>query len=523
MVVILGRAMFRGRRAVKAGNLHDSAGSLHGWPTSYSRSRSPWKHPQRMQTLPRLIHVRNKVKDDPSHEDNGNQDPSPFEDVSTVDERLQVSGAESFAKFERRIDSLDKELRNFANAARQLGSSVGILSAAFRLRERLTKILFLFRENAATLFPRKVQRQEREALVNPDLVDNRRGNQAITARPVIEDNLDPETFPEQFEKFAQDVVTFLNSLKEFPQFTDEAFHTAMRSFEGDLKYWAACLQEYKTQFRHPAVQRYIHGIAADIGDHIDNITVALCRFIETGVPTVQPAQQDAALNPLNLPTVASFFSAVAVTAINSILPFVQEVQPPVLGGGNNALPSTSRSRASSLSPSLLDLPATAPIQPNSTQPLRRDDFWDTSDLDLPARASTQISTMSTAAVPLKPSIPRPSKAKAAPNVSSTSSAAPSADNNVLGRIGARFRRDKHAPDEMQPPPPKIPKYSPVAKVALGQADARLYMDTSKDKKPGDDESGQEEWADVEVNCWDIFCAMITSCFPSRKDSQVHSG
>ncbi|KAH7905849.1 hypothetical protein BJ138DRAFT_1130274 [Hygrophoropsis aurantiaca] len=175
------------------------------------------------------------------------------------------------------------------------------------------------------------------------------------------------------------------------------------------------------------------------------------------------------------------------------------VTPPLLGAGNNPWPSTSRSQTSSLSPSLLDLPAGAPIRPNSNQPPRRDDFWDTSDLDLPARTRTQISTIPIAAVPFKPSIPRTSTAKAAPNVSSTSSTAPSAHNNVLGSIGARFRRDKHAPDPigMQPPPPKTPKYSPVAKVALGQADARLYMDTSKDKKPGDDESVQEEWANVE--------------------------
>ncbi|KAH7904186.1 quinon protein alcohol dehydrogenase-like superfamily [Hygrophoropsis aurantiaca] len=189
--------------------------------------------------------------------------------------------------------------------------------------------------------------------------------------------------------------------------------------------------------------------------------------------------------------------------------------------GNPPRPSSSRPRTGSLSSSLLDSPAAGPSnQSKSNQPPHRDDFWDTSDIDLPARARPQISTIPIAEVPLKPSIPRTSNAKTAPNVSSTSSAAPSANNNLLGRIGAHFRRDQHAPDaiEMQPPPPKIPKYSPVAKVALGQADARLYMDTSKDKKPGDDESGQEEWADVEVNCWDIFRAMFTSCCTSRSDS-----
>lgn len=36
-----------------------------------------------------------------------------------------------------------------------MGSSVGILSSAFHLRERLAYVLFLFRKNAANLFPRK--------------------------------------------------------------------------------------------------------------------------------------------------------------------------------------------------------------------------------------------------------------------------------------------------------------------------------------------------------------------------------
>ncbi|KAH7903113.1 hypothetical protein BJ138DRAFT_1120718 [Hygrophoropsis aurantiaca] len=122
-------------------------------------------------------------------------------------------------------------------------------------------------------------------------------------------------------------------------------------------------------------------------------------------------------------------------------------------------------------------------------------------------------------VPLKPASPGTAKAKTAPNVPSTSS---SSARNIFGRIGARFRRDKRAPEtvEMQLPPPKVPKYSPVGRVALGQADARLYRAKSKDKIPKDDESRHEEWADVEVNCWDILCAIITSCFSSsRKDSQ----
>jgi hypothetical protein len=132
-------------------------------------------------------------------------------------------------------------LRNFSNAARQLGSSVGILSGSFHLRERLAQILFLFRENAADLFPRKVLRQPRaEALVNPTLKSGRkkgarRKPPPNVRRPTIDETLDPESFPEQLEAFAEDVTTFLNCLNEFPEFTDEAVNASILSFEADLK------------------------------------------------------------------------------------------------------------------------------------------------------------------------------------------------------------------------------------------------------------------------------------------------
>ena len=159
------------------------------------------------------------------------------------------------------------KLRNFANAARQLGSSVGILSTAFRLRERLASMLFLFRENAADLFPRKVSRQPKETLVNPNMMEKRRrgiikariwpetaagehdnfgvGSASSptpslrrsrnATRPFWDSTLDAEFFPEHLEVFATDVVTFLHCLNEFPEFRDEAANTTIRAFEGDLK------------------------------------------------------------------------------------------------------------------------------------------------------------------------------------------------------------------------------------------------------------------------------------------------
>ena len=128
------------------------------------------------------------------------------------------------------------QLRNFANAARQLGSSVGILSSSFHLRKRLAQILHLFRENAADLFPRKVQRREIENVMNPNMRPRRKAKAPPhVTNPMVLEDLDPEEFPEQLEHFAHDVIMFLDCLNEFPEFTDEAVNAAIISLEGDLK------------------------------------------------------------------------------------------------------------------------------------------------------------------------------------------------------------------------------------------------------------------------------------------------
>ncbi|KIJ61612.1 hypothetical protein HYDPIDRAFT_31215 [Hydnomerulius pinastri MD-312] len=306
---------------------------------------------RRKQTLLNLLSALNELSQSESLGQDFNNIPS-FEDdrdVPTVDEQLQVAGAEVFNRFHRRINNLDKELRNFANAARQLGSSVGILSTAFRLRERLARVLFLFRDNAADLFPRKVARQPRETLVNPNVMEKRRRknktregawggfgegasiNPSINlgstspptsssqhpnaVRPFADSDLEAERFPEHFEAFAADVVAFLNCLNEFPEFTDEAVNASIRAFEGDLKYWACCLNTYKGQFKYPAVQRYIHDLTSEMGEHIDSITSTLSMFIEVGVPTIRFAQKHGASNLLTLSTVATFFSAVTATTL----------------------------------------------------------------------------------------------------------------------------------------------------------------------------------------------------------------
>ncbi|KAF9031656.1 WD40 repeat-like protein [Hymenopellis radicata] len=280
----------------------------------------------RKETILSLVEMLLQANDESTAGDEEQVNLEDDKDVPTVDEHLQVVGAETFHKFQKRINNLDKELRNFANAARQLGSSAAILSSAFHLRERLAQILHLYRENAADLFPRKVVRATINNPVDdaPTQKTSRRlklhGRHHLRipqhfARPKVDENLDLEDFPKQFAALANDVTTFMDCLNEFPEFTDEAVNASISAFQGDLKYWASCLREYNGQFRYPAVQRYIHDLTSEMGEHIDAISTTLSMFIEVGVPTIRFAQKHGATNLLNLSTVATFFSAVTATTM----------------------------------------------------------------------------------------------------------------------------------------------------------------------------------------------------------------
>ncbi|KAH7904549.1 quinon protein alcohol dehydrogenase-like superfamily [Hygrophoropsis aurantiaca] len=190
----------------------------------------------------------------------------------------------------------------------------------------------------------------------------------------------------------------------------------------------------------------------------------------------------------------------------------------------SSLSNTSKSRVNSISSSILNIPAGSQLL-NRTPATDRlpNDFFDSSP-DLPSHAHNQISTIPIATVPLRSSIPHTTKPKSGPKFPSTAASSPS---NVFGHIGSRFRRDKHAPEsiEMQPPAHKVPKYSPVGKVALGQADKRLYMDESKDKKrqPGDSDSEQEVLADVEGTYVSIYASVdVYETAHAQRDAEFGS-
>lgn len=117
-----------------------------------------------------------------------------------------------------------------------------MLSSAFYLRERLPQILFLFQENAAILFPRKVQRLPPETYyINPVVkahVKRLYRNAPPRVSRTNNDHLDLENFPEQLEELASDFDTFLHYLDEFLKGTEKAVSFSMESFGRNLKVYS---------------------------------------------------------------------------------------------------------------------------------------------------------------------------------------------------------------------------------------------------------------------------------------------
>ncbi|QRW04758.1 hypothetical protein RhiLY_03757 [Ceratobasidium sp. AG-Ba] len=235
-----------------------------------------------------------------------------------ADERntSEHEGVERFRMFDERIHKLDLKLQAFTNAVRQLGSSVGLLNAAYHLRTRLTRIQYLFRENAAEQFddiahgpnlgtkPYSARRRAKA----------RKSRNTIT-RPVTPWTDDVEKLPEEMEGLARDLHEFLDRLNDVPEFTDEAVNASIMAFEGDLRYRASCLREFEGQLRFIAVAKYINDLSEDLGDHMNRMIESLDTFIDVGVPTIRFSQKHTATGLQNLSTVATFFSGVTATTL----------------------------------------------------------------------------------------------------------------------------------------------------------------------------------------------------------------
>jgi WD repeat-containing protein 26 len=120
-------------------------------------------------------------------------------------------------------------LRKLGNSARILGGSAGILSASTRLRERLGRVLHLFRQNAESLYPEKIQEhagktKSRVKPVRSWRMKNFLNHTMRDRKPRVQTTKDPKNAVNlalEFRKFSEDVGTLFECFSQFPEFVEE--------------------------------------------------------------------------------------------------------------------------------------------------------------------------------------------------------------------------------------------------------------------------------------------------------------
>ncbi|KZT35388.1 WD40 repeat-like protein [Sistotremastrum suecicum HHB10207 ss-3] len=241
--------------------------------------------------------------------------------MAALSERRQEARAfKQFTRFEMQMTQLDGQLRTLINAARQVDSSVVVLSSALQLRRRLNRVSQLFERNFTELYPRHLKRRPERS--RPDLLWKSLNPYGVPKVVNITSSRDPHTdgaqqeqIPGELRMLSKDLVQFLNGLREFPEFIDEGVSTAVMNFHDDLTYWASTLEEFEGQLRSAPLARYIADLMPMIGTHLDALTGALSFFVETGLAAIRQFQSRAVSNLVNFSTVATFFSAITAQTL----------------------------------------------------------------------------------------------------------------------------------------------------------------------------------------------------------------
>ena len=137
----------------------------------------------------------------------------------------------------RQVNALDKKLQEFRSAVRQLGSSIGLLSSSYWLRQRLSVVLRLFRENAESLFPKYIGPKPEPLHASTPSKWRKAGGLKVAQlrRPTISAEYDAEDLPTEMSLLARDVMSFLDQLEAFPEFHKGTVNASMVAFQNDLK------------------------------------------------------------------------------------------------------------------------------------------------------------------------------------------------------------------------------------------------------------------------------------------------
>lgn len=62
----------------------------------------------------------------------------------------------------------------------------------------------------------------------------------------------------------------------------------VRSLHHSVKFSSSVPYDHEGKLRSPAVQRYLHELMTDVGEHLSSVSAALSMFIEVGLSLWEP-------------------------------------------------------------------------------------------------------------------------------------------------------------------------------------------------------------------------------------------
>ncbi|KAF5377905.1 hypothetical protein D9615_006795 [Tricholomella constricta] len=239
----------------------------------------------------------------------------------------------AYERFKKRIEDFDIELGKFSKECRQLGRSYALIIAVRDLREKLNNMLLAFHGNATDLTHGLASKHLNDlmaAAASPSMISTWLRGVADAFEQFRERLNEFREHTEESAKVKSVVQRFERDLKVVPSQLLVTMRLTHQSIF--FKYRASCLKAYdgSHHFNYINMRLFIHDLMDEMGGDLDEILTAFNFFNTYGVPAMQYEQKRDTESVHNMSTVATFFSAVTATTLQTSVAIQNNSTPSML-------------------------------------------------------------------------------------------------------------------------------------------------------------------------------------------------
>ncbi|EIN09580.1 hypothetical protein PUNSTDRAFT_133366 [Punctularia strigosozonata HHB-11173 SS5] len=217
-----------------------------------------------------------------------------------------MSNVATFKMFNTKVKGIREKLTEFSNTLSSIARRGAILHAATRLSDHLQVVLFLFRENAASLFPQKIKMREENREYFHLRATLKHDNTGFTL----------ESIPVQLGFLAEAITEYHDRLTEIPELRLVAKDARLMLFKQDLEYWQGYCKTLKGRFQEYVVHVYLNELLGEMEIHLDNLTTMLNTLCKVTLPRLNTAKGEQNNYLVALTAVATLFASIAATTLS---------------------------------------------------------------------------------------------------------------------------------------------------------------------------------------------------------------